>query len=203
MKKSLFMFFALILCSSCGQTLYARGMNKGMNGMYGNGMYQAQEMSGDYEGDAACPAPYQSGPCICYCPVTRFRPSYYCVNRSCQEPYTVQKKCCRYVPQYYTKQHCRMVPEYYTKTYCRQVPEYYCVPETRYRTRCWQERKCRYIPYTTIEKKCIDNPDGGCPTCPTACPSDCPCPSDGYDSQSASWSQGSCPSGACPSCPGM
>lgn len=118
------------------------------------------------EGECNPDAVYQ-GPCTCYCPVTRFRAKPYCEKHCVQEPYCVQKKCTRYVPQYYTKEHCRYVPQYYTKTYCRQVPECYYVTETKYRTRVITEQKCRYEPYTTIEKKCIDNPScstGGCAT---------------------------------------
>lgn len=134
-----------------------------------NGMYE--------EGEVNPCAEYRTGPCVCYCPVTKFRPKYYCEKRCVEEPYCVQKKCtryvpqyyekkcCRYVPEYYTKTFCRKVPQYYTQTYCRQVPECYYVTETKYRKRYVSERKCRYEPYTTIEKCCVDEPvcgSGGC-----------------------------------------
>lgn len=99
---------------------------------------------------------YQTGPCVAYCPVTRFKPQYYCVNTYVDEPYCVQKKCTRYVPQYYTKQFCRYVPQYYNQTYCRKVPECYYVTENKCRKKCVQEQKCRYIPYTVCEKKVFD-----------------------------------------------
>lgn len=105
---------------------------------------------------------YQTGPCTVYCPVTRFKPQYYCEKKYVDEPYCVQKKCTRYVPQYYTKQYCRYVPQYYTKTYCRKVPECYYVTEEKCRKRCVTEEKCRYIPYCCVEKRCVDCPIDNC-----------------------------------------
>lgn len=170
MSKTPFIIFALTLCTLFGQGLYAERINNVRElDTNQNGIYEENEVN-------AC-GEYQCGPCICYCPVTRFKPKYYCVDRCEQEPYTVKKKCCRYVDQYYTKKHCRYVPQYYTKTYCRQVPEYYSqsycrkVPEyyytceTKYRNKIVKEKKCRYEPYTCWEKRCIDAPNG-CPTCP-------------------------------------
>jgi len=127
------------------------------------------ERSGNYhhndrnrDGDSGCPATVQSGPCVCYCPMTAYKPVYYCEEKCVPETYTVQKKCCRYVPEYYTKEHCRYVPQYYTKTYCRQVPEYYCVDEEKCRTKTVKVDKCRYEPYCYVEKKCLDCPSTGC-----------------------------------------
>ena len=150
-----------------------------------NGIYE--------EGEVDPNAAYQTGPCVYYCPVTRFREKKYCVKRYVQEPYTVQKKCCRmvkkyhtkrccrYVPKYenvyYCKRICKKVPEYYDQTYCVEEPEYYCVPETKYRTRCVTEDKCCYEPYTCVEKRCVPCPPAcppveSCPTCPMGgCPS--------------------------------
>jgi len=101
--------------------------------MYRNGgkVYEPGEI------DPSCS--YQSGPCVCYCPVTRFREEKYCTQRCVYEPYTVEKKCCRYVDQGYTKKGCRyvdqpyevkctkMVPQYSTKSCVRyvKVPQYY------------------------------------------------------------------------------
>ena len=122
-----------------------------------NGYYNEGEVEPDCE--------YRSGPCVCYCPVTKFKPCYYTCKRCVQEPYCEYKRCCRMVPQYYEKQCCRMVPQYYCKTCCKQVPEYYCVPVQKCRTRVICERKCRYVPCTYMKKTCVD--------CPPSCPSPC------------------------------
>jgi len=187
MKKTPFVVFALILCTFFGQSLDAATQRARVRNVRDvdtnkNGIYEQSEVN-------ACGGECQAGPCVCYCPVTRFKPKYYCVERCEQEPYTVKKKCTRYVNQYYTKKHCRYVPQYYTKTYCRKVPEYYCktycrkVPETyytcetKYRNKVVKEKRCRYEPYTCWEKRCIDAPDG-CSSCPQP--------------------RSSCPGGSCP-----
>lgn len=133
------------------------------------------------EGEVDPCASYQTGPCTCYCPVTRFRAKNYCETKCVQEPYTCTKKCCRYVdqtctkkccryvPQYYEKTCCRQVPQAYTKTCCRmvQVPQYYektCyrqVPEYYTKTCCRQvpeyydQSYCKKVPeyYTVCETK--------------------------------------------------
>lgn len=123
-----------------------------------NGIYEACEVD-------PCES-YQCGPCVCYCPVTRFRPCEYCETRTVKEPYTCQKRCCRYVKKYFDKTFCKYVPEYYTQKYCVEVPEYYCVDETKYRCRQVKDKKCKYIPYTCWEKKCCDCNDVAQPSCP-------------------------------------
>lgn len=141
----------------------------------GDGCYEEGEVNPCEE--------YQTGPCVCSCPVTRFKPQYYCEKKCVQEPYCVQKKCTRYVPEYYTKQFCRMVPQYYTKTFCKKVPECYYVSETKYRNRYIMEKKCKYVPYTVMETCCIDEP-----ICDLA-----------KGGSSGSNSSGSCSSGSCSS----
>lgn len=122
-----------------------------------NGLYDEGEVNPNCE--------YQSGPCICYCPVTTFRPRYYCTCNCVDEPYTVQRRCCRYVPQYYEKTCCRYVPQYYTQQYCCYVPEYYCVPETRCRKKYIREQHCCYEPCTYYKRTCVPcPPTSGCPT---------------------------------------
>lgn len=105
---------------------------------------------------------YRSGPCVCYCPVTTFKPRYYTVKRCVQEPYCEYKRCCRYVPKYTEKQCCKMVPQYYTQTYCQYVPEYYSVPVEKCRTKVVCEQKCCYVPCTYMKKTCIDCPPADC-----------------------------------------
>lgn len=105
---------------------------------------------------------YRSGPCVCYCPVTTFKPRYYTVKRCVQEPYCEYKRCCRYVPKYTEKQCCKMVPQYYTQTYCQYVPEYYSVPVEKCRTRVVCEQKCCYVPCTYMKKTCVDCPPADC-----------------------------------------
>lgn len=168
MKTKLVLLGILCFCFPFGQSLFAERVNNVRDlDTNCNGIYETGEVNPCVE--------YQSGPCVAYCPVTRFKPKYYCEKKCIQEPYTVKKKCCRYVPQYFTKQYCRYVPEYYTRTFCRQVPEYYCVNETRYRTRYVTEQKCCYLPYTCVEKRCYECPpsaiaSSGCPS------SGCPAP---------------------------
>jgi hypothetical protein len=132
-----------------------------------DGYYTAGEVDPNCE--------YPSGPCVCYCPYTKFEPCYYTVKRCVEEPYTEYKRCCRYVPKYYDKQCCRYVPQYYTQTCCKYEPEYYCVPVQKCRTREICERKCRYVPCTYTKKSCVE-----CPPADNACPG------------------GSCPGGVCP-----
>lgn len=136
----------------------------------GDGYYQ--------EGDIDPNCAYQSGPCVCYCPVTRFKPQHYCTTRCEKEPYTVTKKCTRCVPEYYQKTCCRMVPQYYCVTKCRYKTECYDECKTCYRNKYCKDWHCRYVPYTCIEKRCIDCPAPTqspccpapvCPVCPT-CP---------------------------------
>jgi hypothetical protein len=115
----------------------------------------AQNADGSYapgEVDPSCE--YPSGPCVCECPYTRYKPEYYYTTRCVQEPYCVYKKCCRSVPQYYEVKKCRMVPEYYSVQCCRHVKEYYCVPETKYCTRKIRDCHCRYIPCTYTKRTC-------------------------------------------------
>lgn len=131
--------------------------------------------NGNYEG-AQPNVEYKTGQCVCYCKVTKFEPQEYCTTRCVQEPYTVDRKCCRKVPEYYTKTHCRYVPEYYTTSHCRYRNEYYCVPETKYKTRTIVDTHCRMVPRCYVKRCCVDadvcQPSGGCPTggCPTGNP---------------------------------
>lgn len=137
-----------------------------------NGYYQ--------EGDIDPNCAYQSGPCVCYCPVTRFKPCYYCTNRYEKEYYPCYKNCYRYVPQYYQKQCCRYVPQYYCQTCCRYVKECYKVCEQKCRTKCCKDWHCRYVPYTCVEKRCMDNcPTPACCPAPTCCPAPACCPTGG------------------------
>lgn len=129
------------------------GKNKNNNNSYNNNSGRVYQ-----EGEVDPNSSFVSGPCVCYCPVTRYKPEYYCETHCVQEPYECKKRCCRYRTETYTKQHCRYVPQYYTKTYCRQVPEYYDECETKYRTKHVKEKKCCYKPYTCIEKRCCDCP---------------------------------------------
>ena len=115
----------------------------------------AQNPDGSYavgEIDPNCE--YPSGPCICECPYTKYKPEYYYTTRCVQEPYCTYKKCCRSVPQYYEVKKCRMVPEYYTVQCCRHVKEYYCVPETKCCTRYVRDCHCRYVPCTYTKRTC-------------------------------------------------
>ncbi|MEM1282215.1 MAG: hypothetical protein AAGG81_01535 [Chlamydiota bacterium] len=115
---------------------------------------------------------YKDGPCVCYCPMVKYKPKYHCEKKCYTEAYQVPRKCCRYVPEYYTKTYCRQVPEYYTKTHCRQKPEYYTEYDTKYRTKSYNVTHCTYEPCRYTVKKCgvcpqaCDNgcPSGGCPT---------------------------------------
>ncbi|NGX43369.1 MAG: hypothetical protein K940chlam7_01666 [Chlamydiae bacterium] len=176
-----FAFLVAISTVSAEQVRNIRSLDSNNNGMY-------------EEGEINPSGEYRTGPCVCYCPVTRFKQKKYCVKRCYQEPYTVRKKCVRYVNQPYQKQQCRYVNQYYTKTYCKKVPEYYCVTcykkcpeyyytcETKSRTKYYNEEKCHYVPYTCIERKCIDP----CAVCP-----------DGDGAQYARPVSSSCPSGSC------
>lgn len=116
---------------------------------------------------------YSAGPCTCYCPVTKFVPQYYQTCRCEYEPYCVQRKCYRDVPQYYTKTFCRKVwiPEYYTQTYCKNCKECYYVTDTKYRPRYCYDQHCRYVPCTYVKSCCADNPCGtaGAAPCGTGC----------------------------------
>lgn len=116
----------------------------------GNGVYEPGEVDPNCE--------YQSGRCYCYCPTTRFVPQYYCTTRCVQEAYTVPKKCCRMVPEYYEKQHCRHVPQYYCKTYCKMEPKYYCQMVPKY----YQKQHCRYIPEQYTTTHCRQRPEYYC-----------------------------------------
>jgi hypothetical protein len=128
-----------------------------------NGVYEPGEVNSCEE--------YRSGPCVMYCPVTRFKEEKYCVKKCVKEPYTVCKKQCTYVDQAYTKRCCRYVPQYYTKTFCKQVPQYYDEPctkkvpqyyntyETCYKDKYVTEEKCRFVPYTCIEKSYVNSPN--------------------------------------------
>jgi len=132
-----------------------------------------QSQDGYYaEGTVSPDCEYRSGPCTCYCPVTKFKPCYYTERHCVQEPYCEYKRCCRMVPQYCEKQCCRYVPQYYCKTYCKYVPEYYCVPVQKCRTKVVCERKCRYVPCTYMKKFCTNE----CP--PAADNNCCPAPAD-------------------------
>lgn len=104
-----------------------------------------------------------SGPSVCWCPQVRYIPQNYCTTRCVQEPYTVQKQCCRYVPENYELTHCRYRPEYYKTQHCRYKNEYYCVCETKCRPKCVTEKVCRYVPVTYYKKECKNQCDlGGC-----------------------------------------
>ena len=140
---------------------------------YGAPMQEAPKMRPMQEAKAGNIDPgceYQSGPCTCYCPVTKYNPCYYTVKHCVKEPYTVQKQCCRMVPQYCEKQCCRYVPQYYTKTTCKYVPEYYCVPVQKCREKVVCEQKCRYVPCTYMKKITCECPPQACePACPPSC----------------------------------
>lgn len=114
----------------------------------GNGIFEEGEVDPCQE--------YRCGPAKCTYPVTKFKKKNYCTKRCVKEPYTVRKKCTRYVPQYYTKKHYKYIPQYYTKTYCRQVPECYYTTETRYRTKVVSDEHCCYEPYTYCKTSCVD-----------------------------------------------
>lgn len=149
MKKFISYFVMPVMCLLLTSGLNAEQVND-IRSLDANqdGRYDACEVNPN-----AC---YQSGPCTCYCPVTRFRPKTYCETKCVQEPYTVSKKCCRMVdvpdckkccrevPQYYEKTCCRQVPQYYTKTCCRmvQVPQYY------------EKTCCRMVPEYYSKKCC-------------------------------------------------
>ena len=122
----------------------------------GNGQYDPGEV------DPSCA--YRCGPCVCYCPVTRFKPQYYTTCRCEQEEYKSYKRCCRQVPQYYERTHCRYKPEYYKTTHCRYVPQYYYVCETKCKPKYCYDKHCKYVPYTCWEKNCVDLDcdSGGC-----------------------------------------
>jgi len=141
--KKIFSYAAVAFaCLFCASTLNADQVVRDVRELDANhdGVYN--------EGEVDPCASYQCGPCVCYCPVTRFTKQNYCETQCVQEPYTCQKKCCRYVDKYYSKKCCRMVPQYYEKKCCRQVPEYYdktccrmiSVPQY-YTKRC-----CRQVP---------------------------------------------------------
>lgn len=150
MKKTLMMIMAFSMMSILSLSAAYVGNISSLD-RNGNGIYEPGEVDPCKE--------YQSGPCYCYCPTTRFKPEYYCTTRCVQEPYTVPKRCCRMVPKYYEQECCRMVPQKYTQTYCKYVPEYYCVNETKYRTRQVRDTHCRYQPYTYVKKTCCPAPN--------------------------------------------
>jgi hypothetical protein len=120
------------------------------------GVVNGQGAEGCCAGQVDPNCEYPSGPCVCECPYTRYTPQYYCTTRCYQEPYTVQKKCTRMVPQYYEVTKCRYVPQYYTVQCCRQVPENYCVEEVKYCTKQTKDWHVRYIPYTYTKRTCCD-----------------------------------------------
>lgn len=142
-----------------------------------NGIYEPGEV------DPCCE--YQTGPCVCDCPYTKFKPCYYYTTRCVQEPYCVQKKCRRYVPQYYEVTKCRYVPQYYTVQCCRQVPEDYCVDETRYCTKQVKDCHCKYVPYT-YHKQCCYWPDQCQQQCQPGCQAGC---STGYGYNQSGYNQ--------------
>lgn len=141
------------------------------------GALQAENMA-NYKGQCLDPnGSYADGPCVCYCPMVKFKPKYHCEQKCYLEAYQVPKKCCRYVPEQYTKTFCKMVPQYYTKTFCRQVPEYYTTCETKYRKKYYTTTHCTYEPCRYTVKKCNVCPTNTCePSCPSPCEPACdPC----------------------------
>lgn len=142
---------------------------------------------------------YRTGPCVCYCPCTKFKRCDYTTTRCVQEPYCVQKRCCRYVPCYYPVQRCRYVPQYYCEQCCKYVPQYYCVPETRYRTRTICEPHCYYQPCCYTRKMCCECPSGGCPAVGSAASAPTTFAAD-YSAPAAQ--TGCCPGGSCPAAGG-
>ncbi len=175
--KHFFLFSLLMLLFSqlavYGGTYHGKGQNRGYQGQINNDHIRALDANGNGvfdEGEVDPNREYSAGPCECYCPVTTFKPEYYCTTRCVEEPYCVQKKCTRYVPKYYTKQFCRYVPQYYTKQYCKQVPECYYVTETKTRQKQIKEQHCRYVPCTTVKRTCLDVcPLPEAPACPPVC----------------------------------
>ncbi len=179
--------YLMLLCICCGVAAFTEG-----NAAQYHKINDIRELdtNGDGQYDAndnfdPC-ATYQTGPAVCYVPVTRFCPQQYCTQRCVQEPYTVEKQNCRYVPEYYKKQYCRYVPQYYEKTHCRYVPQTYTTCETKYRNKMVTDTHVRYVPKCTVEKRCCDVPCPPQPACPPACPPQVACPP-------------ACP--ACPVCP--
>lgn len=167
----------LALCCSFVLVSQADAMNA--NNGNSNGLYHDQNID--------CSKEYKcAGQCVTTCPVKTYKRCNYCVTKYYQEPYTVQKQCCRQVPQYYEKTHCRMVPEYYKTTHCRYVSQPYTVCETKYRCKSYQENHCYYKP--CIKYKTFCTPCQGEEPCPQpACP--CPCP--------APCGNGGCAGGSC------
>lgn len=124
--------------------------------------------NGCCEQPAAAPCDHACGDCWClYC---HYEPCYYNNWRCCEEPRTVQKKCCRWVPREYQVQRCRYVPQYYCETACRYEPEYYCVDQTVTCKKWVCDRQCRYVPRYYYKRVC--NPDanqGPAAGCNTGC----------------------------------
>src|SRR5271167_428894 len=109
MKLLTTLFLAMILFVGVSASAFGDRVNNVRDlDTNGNGIYEPGEVDPCKE--------YQSGPCVCYCPVTRFKTENYCVTRCVEEPYTVDRKCCRWVDQPYCVKKCRYVPQYYTQT---------------------------------------------------------------------------------------
>ncbi len=102
-------------------------------------------------------------PTICYQPVVTYKPRYYCKPRCVYEPVWKCKKCetCEY--QTRQKRCCRYVPQYYYETYCVKVPKCHYERYCTYRKRTVYDQCCEYIPCCKY-KKCsyYDNQGSSC-----------------------------------------
>lgn len=100
-------------------------------------------------------APCEDQPCgECWCRYVRYTPCYYTTKRCVEEQVPCCKKCCRYVPQYYSVQCCRYVPQYYPVQRCRYVPEYYDVQEYKCCKKTICEPCCKYVPKYYWKRTC-------------------------------------------------
>lgn len=126
--------------------------------------------SGYGGGGVSSTCEFQSGPCVCECPYTYYKPCYYYTTRCVQEPYPVCRTCCRYVPKQYQVTKCKYVPQYYNETFCKYEPEYYGIQETCYRPRQVCDLQCKYVPVTYVKKTCY-SPNQSQPCSPTPSPS--------------------------------
>jgi len=149
MKKLMMLMLAVGLMSS--PCLFAANGNQQAGARLANKYNQTLDGNGVGQVDGCKIDPckeYASGPCKCYCPMTKYVPQYYKTCRCEWEPYCVQKKCYR------------TVPEYYTKTYCKPRKECYYVSETKYRPKYCYDQHCKYVPCTYVKCCSVDNPCG-------------------------------------------
>ncbi len=160
--KKLSIFLATLCCGLIFSG--AADAQTAMNGNGGHGVING--------GNVDCNREYKGcGPCVCYCPMVKYRCENYYTCRCEYDKYNVYHKQCRMVPQHYQTTHCRYVPEYYCVDRCRQVPEYYYTCEERCKPRYCYDKQCRYVPCTYYKKTCCQQQ----PECPQ--PQCCPQPS--------------------------